>query len=72
MVASAQMKFASEARLSQLFPLATQIRHVCCYLDTLWTLKVEFWCTRWRDTNSNQTAGAISMKKNSIFMQAST
>ena len=36
--ASAQMKFASEARLSQGFPLAMQGRLVCHYLDTLWTL----------------------------------
>ena len=40
-VATAQMKFASEARSSQyIVPLAIQSRLVCHYLDTLWTLRV--------------------------------
>ena len=40
MVASTQMKIASEARLRSVFPLEIQSRLVCHYLDTLWTLRV--------------------------------
>ena len=41
MIATARMKFASEARASQyIFPLAIQSRLVRHYLDTLWILRV--------------------------------
>ena len=41
MVATAQMKFASEAGPSQYIgPFGNRSRLVCHYLDTLWTLRV--------------------------------
>ena len=40
-VATAQMKFAPEARPSQyIVPFGNKSRLVCHYLDTLWTLRV--------------------------------
>ena len=43
-VDSAWMRFASEARPSQLFGL--QSRLVCHYPDTFWVLRIGSWCAR--------------------------